>query len=670
MKKTVLLAFVSALLLLICLTVGSAHEVMDPGHIIVNTIGMEPETVDPAWAYDTASGELVSNVYDTLISFAVNRSAPHAKAGKVDQFVPCLATTWTVSSDGKTYTFRIREGVKFHNNAILTTEDVEYSFERAMVQDRNGGPIWMFYEHLLGTFGSRPFTQYPGDETGLATLIDNAILSNATHVWFNLIKPYSPFLSILAQSYGAIVNKAFCIEYGGWNGTWFWSGGNWTEYNNPERSPLDTGGDWVCGTGPYKLDYWNRGDGTWALVKFDDYWGGWPAPDCYGYVDRVTVTDVTNLLYTKSWWPFVVQPFLDGETDILRVSAEYIGDLEVYSGVRCIENLPSLSVWAMLFNFNVTGWIPYVLPPSTFDESGFPSDLFSDVDARKGFAYSFNYTGYIEEVYYAGEAVRLTCPSPVQLYYNPAQLGYTFNSSKAEEHFRTAWGGELWLEGFNMTIIYIRGNELRRIACEMLKANVENLNPKFHINVVEVDFHYYFIQIVDGKAPLLFMGWWADIPDPYDFFSCFMYSLGSWAQYQSYNSTIVDELIDEGRHTVNETRRREILDELQAIYFDECPSVPLSQPCKRHHERDWVQGWYYNPIYHGFYFYHLWKAHIGDINGDGTVNMLDLGTISAHWYPGPPIGPSGYLFTADLNADGNVNIIDVAILSANWGHTP
>lgn len=56
----------------------------------------------------------------------------------------------------------------------------------------------------------------------------------------------------------------------------------------------------------------------------------------------------------------------------------------------------------------------------------------------------------------------------------------------------------------------------------------------------------------------------------------------------------------------------------------------------------------------------------GDVNGDRTVNILDAAEISAHWYPGPPIGPLGYDSNADINNDGNVNILDSAIVSANW----
>jgi len=61
--------------------------------------------------------------------------------------------------------------------------------------------------------------------------------------------------------------------------------------------------------------------------------------------------------------------------------------------------------------------------------------------------------------------------------------------------------------------------------------------------------------------------------------------------------------------------------------------------------------------------------YAGDVNSDGTINILDTAAISAHWYPGPPIGPLSYDLNADFNRDEAVDIIDVGILSVNWGQT-
>ena len=121
LKRIVQFAFAFLFLLSTCLHLEipvSAQTVNKPYELVVATIG-EPRTVDPAWADDTASEELIFNVFETLIFF---------DGESVDEFVPVLATEWAISDDGLTYAFKIREGVKFHNGEILTTEDVEYSF--------------------------------------------------------------------------------------------------------------------------------------------------------------------------------------------------------------------------------------------------------------------------------------------------------------------------------------------------------------------------------------------------------------------------------------------------------------------------------------------------------------------------------------------------------------
>ena len=60
----------------------------------------------------------------------------------------------------------------------------------------------------------------------------------------------------------------------------------------------------------------------------------------------------------------------------------------------------------------------------------------------------------------------------------------------------------------------------------------------------------------------------------------------------------------------------------------------------------------------------------GDVNADGVVDILDAAKISAHWYPGPPIGPLGYDPIADINYDEAVDILDAGIVSAHWTGPP
>ncbi len=209
----------------------------NPDHIYWVSFG-GPETVDPAWAYDTASGEVIQNVYEPLCQF---------DGMSTEAFIACLADDWpgygtagnvlipsapdaeAPAGTTETWYFHIRTGVKWHDWSIsglyLRPSDVEYSIERAMIMDHNGGPVWMLYEPLLGVSSSR---DYDADTNGVidqweyVTLekdIADSIQSNSTHVWFNLPAPYAPFQQILCQTVAMIIQKEFSsIANGCWNG--------------------------------------------------------------------------------------------------------------------------------------------------------------------------------------------------------------------------------------------------------------------------------------------------------------------------------------------------------------------------------------------------------------------------------------------------------------------
>ena len=108
----------------------SGQTSKDPTTYVEATFG-EPETLDPALAYETSGGEIIQNVYETLIFY---------DGEATDKFVPMLAESWEVSEDGTTYTFKIREGVKFHDGADMTPSDVAYSFQRGLLYGGHSGP--------------------------------------------------------------------------------------------------------------------------------------------------------------------------------------------------------------------------------------------------------------------------------------------------------------------------------------------------------------------------------------------------------------------------------------------------------------------------------------------------------------------------------------------------
>jgi peptide/nickel transport system substrate-binding protein len=77
-------------------------------------------------------------------------------------------------------------------------------------------------------------------------------------------------------------------------------------------------------------------------------------------------------------------------------------------------------------------------------------------------------------------------------YYNPdLQTKYTYDAAKAEEYFKAAWGGQVWEKGFTMTLAYNAGNTTRKTACDILAANINALNPKFHVLVAAQEWTSY-----------------------------------------------------------------------------------------------------------------------------------------------------------------------------------
>lgn len=563
-----------------------AQEVKNPDTFIIADIG-KVDSLDPAWAYDDASINKIQNIYEYLIWYDRERT---------DRFVPRLATevpsveNGLISPDGLTYTFPIRKGVKFHNRETLTPEDVEYSIERAMVQDRDGGPVWMLYEPLLGVLGSRD------DEGNIVVSledIDKAVEVEGNNVVFHLQKPYPPFLAILAGGWSSIVNKKFVVEHGGWPGT----AETWKDYNNPAPG-TETLHAIACGTGPFKLERWEPAVQT-IFVRFDDYWRE-PAKL------KMVISKVIEEWTTRKLM------LMAGDADTIYVPAPYRKELEGVEGIKIFKDLATLDLAAAFPNFKINPEGNTDIGSGKLDGNGIPPDFFSDKNVRLAFAHCFDWETYLRDVFF-GEAVQPVGPIPVGIAYrNPDQKTYHFDLKKAEEYFKKAWGGEVWNKGFKFTMLYNAGNTQRETAARMIEENVESLNPKFKIEVRPVEWANYVRDLVQHKLTLFLIGWVADYPDAHNFVYPFMHSRGDFSGFQSYKNPIVDEIIKRGIDTSDPKKRRALYYELQIIYYDDVPSVPLHQMLRRHYERTWMKGYYFNPVYSsndvGAYFYPLSKG--------------------------------------------------------------
>jgi ABC-type transport system substrate-binding protein len=241
------------------------------------TIG-DALTLDPAWAYDTASGEFIQNIYDTLVFYDGEQPA---------KFVPQLADKWDVSADGKTYTFTLHPGVKFSNGDPLTASDVAYSFARGILQGGTSSPQWLMTEAFLGSSVNDiaevvdPSGALDDDQASLAAA-DPAKLTAACQqvtgafkaddaagtITMTLAQPWGPFLPTIAQTWGSIIEQKWAVANKAWDG----SCDTWTKYYSvtDDTDPLSK---ITNGTGPFVLDHWTAGQEV-VMTANPTYWGG------------------------------------------------------------------------------------------------------------------------------------------------------------------------------------------------------------------------------------------------------------------------------------------------------------------------------------------------------------------------------------------------------------
>ncbi|RCG29853.1 ABC transporter substrate-binding protein [Sphaerisporangium album] len=217
---------------------GSASGAADATFVYVPNLDVVTDW-DPATSY---SNEIIAmeNIYESL-----TRYDPQAKKA-----TPRLATSWKSSSDGKTWTFTLRPGARFHTGKPVDAAAVKASIERT--KKEAGGPAYIWDS------------------------VESIKAGDPATVEFTLKYP-APLDLIASSDYGAYV---YDTTAAGDLKAWFGEGRD-------------------AGSGPYTIDGWQKGKETELTLKaFDGYWGGWSGPHYKRVEFRVTpeITTAWQLL--------------------------------------------------------------------------------------------------------------------------------------------------------------------------------------------------------------------------------------------------------------------------------------------------------------------------------------------------------------------------------------
>ncbi len=180
--------------------------------------GSEPRALDPAYTDDSESSKITFQMYEGLVRYKPGRT----------EVEPALATEWSVSADGKEWTFKLRKGVKFHDGTPFNAEAVKFSVDRQLEPNRKN---------------DMPYAKFVYEGVKAVQVVDEYTVK------FILDKPMAAFLANQAMSHAAFIVSPAAVKKN--NGIL-------------NQDPV--------GTGPYKFVKWEKGQFV-ELVAFDDYWG-------------------------------------------------------------------------------------------------------------------------------------------------------------------------------------------------------------------------------------------------------------------------------------------------------------------------------------------------------------------------------------------------------------
>lgn len=495
-------------------------------------------TLDPGTTYDTGSGQAVENMYETLVGY---------KGSSLSELEPILATEWAESNGGRTYRFTLRPDVKFHTGNPFTCADAEYTFRRNLVTNTSDSGNWFLAESLLGT-GSNA-----NDDKGVTwAKITKAVACDGETLVFNLPKADPAFIRKLAFIGQAIVDSKHAKEIGEWDGT----EATWKDVVGKDLtgSPLAQN---PSGTGAYKL--LKKETTSTSFTAFDGYWGGKPS------IQNVIIMKVPEQAAR-------LQAFLKGDTDFVESGGRTIieSQLKGQPGVAVLDDLPDTSATGLSMNQNIKNG---QIGSGKLDGKGIPANFFSDVNVRRGFVAAFDTNDYIKQVLLGkGKARNFLLPDSFPGYdatLEPSQ----FNLDTARSEFQKAWGGEVWKNGFTINVTYRANAKSTQTMMEMLKKNIESLNPKFRVNIVPKEWSEIIKSGNAGSEAMMVTSWAPDYADPDNFVHTFYSSKGYYHPRSNFTDAQIDAWIDEARSTTDTARRNELYAQVarraqeQALYI-------------------------------------------------------------------------------------------------------
>jgi peptide/nickel transport system substrate-binding protein len=474
------------------------------------TIGMtnEVDSFNPFNGIEAESYEARSLMYDYMISWSDKDMSPQ----------PGLATSWDTSTDGLTWTFHIRDGVKWNDGVPLTAADIAYTYNRIL----DGGPesaSWGSYLTSVKTITA------PDDRTVVLKLSKS-----------NAVLPLLP-MPIIPEHVWKKVSEDDVKTY--------------------SNEPVN--GQPVVGSGPFELVEGKAGGSTYRFVRNPHYWDGEPH-----------ISEVDMQVYRSE--DTLVQALKAGEIDFAEgVSALQVKALEGDPDITAQEG-DSPGFDEIAFN---TGSVD----PKTGKPIGDPNPAVLDRKFRFALNFAIDRTQIAQKAY-QGAAVpagNIIPPAYSTYRWQPPSGAYAYDPEKAKRLLDAA-GYKVGSDGWRTLPNGSPIGKLRLFArsdSETSQATMAFF--KEWLADVQIDSTVTAMEsskltniILDGEYDTFQWGWYVE-PDPDSILSYFTCAQrGSWSDSWYCNATY-DRLYKEQNGETNEQKRAQIVKKMQQMLYVDAP---------------------------------------------------------------------------------------------------
>ena len=546
-----------------------------------------PQSFDPGFDYETAGGHVIEQVYETL--FTTERGNPERILPLLAAKVPTVENGG-ILDNGTRYVIDIRQGVKFHDGTSLDAAAVKFSLDRAILMNDPASGAAVLAPALKGARDYR-INATNTAENRSAWLALNAVevVDNDT-IAINLEQPNAAFFQRLAFYGTSIVSptafKACHPE----------RVALWGVCQTPDGLPPASTGDrpaatrdpWadtnMVGTGPFKLRTWIPADRV-ILDRNDAYWGPKPALSTVivQYVDDLN----TRILMLRS-----------GDADEI-----YVASADVERVRPRLTDIARFTTTDTLI-VDTAFWAYDVKDPANCPKKADGSaacQMFQDAKVREAFTYAFDYDTFIKSVWTnLARQIAGVIPSGMPGYDDELQAGMP---KQDLERARAAIQASNYSAGFTVDVYYNSGNTVRQGGAELLKRNIESLGSQYKVNVVPVPFNVLLDKSQKSELPLFFLGWSPDYIATDDYIEPFLHSRGTYGVSTSLGeadfSAEMDRMINDALLTLDPEEQAEKFAAINRFAVEKHTFLFLDQRTQTHVERQYVQGYYYDPLHSG-----------------------------------------------------------------------